>query len=252
MKSASGTRDVRPGGVGGRKVKVVLHGSRVQGRYVLFRTGGKSWMIHRMDRRRRRASSRCPQLIRPDARRHRAHARGRAWSYEMKWDGVRAVVYVDGGRARVMTRNDREVLAQYPELRALAESMGSTQAVLDGEIVAFDAQGRPSLRRLQQRMHVTKPRRSTSCASRAPIHYLMFDLLHLDGRSLLDEPLSERAKAAREPRAGRRNWSTPGDFVGVTAPTSWPRRRHRPRGRRGQAPRLEVPARASAATAGSR
>ena len=138
------------------KVKVVLHGKRLEGRYVLFRTGGKNWMIHRMDAPSQPDFQPVPQLIRPMLAITGPMPEGKDWSYEMKWDGLRAVVYVDGGRARVMTRNDREVLAQYPELRAMAEAMGSTQAVLDGEIVAFDEQGRPSFGRLQQRMHVTK------------------------------------------------------------------------------------------------
>ena len=141
---------------------------------------------------------------------------GPKWSYEMKWDGVRAVVYVDGGRARVMTRNDREVLAQYPELRAMAERMGSTQAVLDGEIVAFDEQGRPSFGRLQQRMHVTKASALDRLRTEVPIHYLIFDVLHLDGRSLLDEPLSERRKVLESLDLAGDFWSTPGDFVGVS------------------------------------
>ncbi|MGH8969035.1 MAG: DNA polymerase ligase N-terminal domain-containing protein, partial [Actinomycetes bacterium] len=97
-----------------REVKVVLHGSRVQGRYALFQTDGDSWMIHRMGERADPEADPVPELIRPmlatagslptvddEAR----------WGFEMKWDGVRAVVYVEPGSVRVLTRNDREVLA---------------------------------------------------------------------------------------------------------------------------------------------
>ena len=66
------------------------------------------------------------------------------WAYEMKWDGVRAVVHVDGGRATAWSRNDIDITDTYPELRAMAESMGATQAVLDGELVALDPAGGPA------------------------------------------------------------------------------------------------------------
>jgi bifunctional non-homologous end joining protein LigD len=197
------------------KVKVVLHGHRVQGRYVLFRTDGKNWMIHRMDAPTQADFQPVPQLIKPMLAVAGPMPEGSDWSYEMKWDGLRAVVYVDGGRARVMTRNDREVLSQYPELRAMAEAMGSTQAVLDGEIVAFDPQGRPNFGRLQQRMHVTRAAALDRLRSDVPVHYLIFDLLHLDGRSLLDEPLAERRRLLSSLELAGDSWSTPGDFVGV-------------------------------------
>jgi bifunctional non-homologous end joining protein LigD len=197
------------------KVKVVLHGERLQGRYVLFQTHGKNWMIHRMDAPTQPDFAPVPQLIKPMLAVTGPMPEGKDWSYEMKWDGLRAVVYVDGGRARVMTRNDREVLSQYPELRALAESMGSTQAVLDGEIVAFDEQGRPSFGRLQQRMHVTKAAALDRLRQDVPIHYVIFDLLHLDGRSLLDEPLSERRRLLAGLELSGGFWSTPGDFTDV-------------------------------------
>ena len=198
------------------KVKVVLHGQRVQGRYVLFRTGGKSWMIHRMDPATQADFTPVPTLVKPMLAVTGPMPEGKQWSYEMKWDGVRAVVYVDGGRARVMTRNDREVLAQYPELRALADSMGSTQAVLDGEIVSFDPEGRPSFGRLQQRMHVTKAAALDRLRVDVPIHYLVFDLLHLDGRSLLDEPLSLRRELLDGLGLAGDHWSTPGGFTDVS------------------------------------
>jgi bifunctional non-homologous end joining protein LigD len=198
------------------KVKVVLHGERLQGRYVLFQTHGKNWMIHRMDAPTQPGFAPVPQLIRPMLAVTGPLPEGTSWSYEMKWDGLRAIVYVDGGRARVLTRNDREVLAQYPELRAMAESMGSTQAVLDGEIVAFDDEGRPSFGRLQQRMHVTKASALDRLRGEVPIHYVIFDLLHLDGRSVLDQPLSERRRLLDSLGLAGDCWSTPGAFTDVS------------------------------------
>src|SRR5438105_9332755 len=77
------------------------------------------------------------------------------WSFEVKWDGVRAIAYVRPGRLRLESRNLREITDSYPEVRGLLRDLGMREAVLDGEIVAFDESGRPSFERLQRRMHVT-------------------------------------------------------------------------------------------------
>ncbi|MDP9240089.1 MAG: non-homologous end-joining DNA ligase [Actinomycetota bacterium] len=200
-----------------REVKVVLHGNRVSGRYVLFRTSGKNWMIHRMDPPPRPDWQPLPTLIKamlatlgtlppPEE--------DDQWGYEMKWDGVRAVVYVEGGRVRAMTRNDRDVTGSYPELRKLGETMGATQAVLDGELVTFDDDGRPSFGRLQQRMHVTNAAQVRRLAETVPVIYLIFDLLHLDGRSTIDLPYEQRREILDGLGLAGLSWQTPQYFRG--------------------------------------
>jgi len=114
------------------------------------------------------------------------------WSYEMKWDGVRGLAYIHDGRARFMSRNDIDETVSYPELHNLAEQLGETQALLDGEIVSFDAAGRPSFKLLQQRMHVASAATARRLAESDPAVYLIFDLLHLDGRNLFDLPYTQR------------------------------------------------------------
>lgn len=200
-----------------REVKVVLHGARVSGRYVLFKTGGKNWMAHRMDPPPRPDWSPLPDLVRPMLATPGtlpSPADDEAWGYEMKWDGVRAVCYVDGGRVRAVTRNDRDVTGSYPELRALGAAMGATQAVLDGEMVTFDDQGRPSFGRLQQRMHVTNAAQVRRLADTVPVVYLIFDLLHLDGRSLLGLPYGERREILDGLGLAGPSWQTPPFFAG--------------------------------------
>jgi bifunctional non-homologous end joining protein LigD len=126
-----------------------------------------------------------------------------AFGYELKWDGVRAVVYVEGERVRTLTRNDREVTGTYPEVRELAGALEGRRAVLDGELVAFDEQGRPSFGTLQARMHVTKPAQVQRLREAVPVSYLVFDVLHLDGRSTLRLPYAERRQLLEElPLAG--------------------------------------------------
>jgi bifunctional non-homologous end joining protein LigD len=198
-----------------REVKVVLHGSRVSGRYVLFKTGDKNWMIHRMDPP-AEGFVPLPTLIRPmlAVLRDTLPPDDDAWGYEFKWDGVRAIVYVDGGRPRALSRNDRDVTSSYPELRAMAESLGSRQVVLDGEIVAMDENGKPSFETLQTRMHVTSAAQVRRLMTQVPVTYLAFDVLHLDGRSLLEQPYVERRRTLESMELAGPSWQTPPHFEG--------------------------------------
>jgi len=116
------------------------------------------------------------------------------WAYEVKWDGVRAIVYVDGGRARAIDRDDRDITAAFPELREAGQKLGARPAVLDGEIVALGSDGRPSSARLQRRLNLSGRAQVARRAKEVPVTYVVFDVLHLDGRSLLDLPYQERRK----------------------------------------------------------
>ncbi len=201
-----------------REVKVVLHGARVSGRYVLFQTDDKNWMMHRMDPPPDPDWRPVPELIRPMLATPGtlpAPDQAEQWAYEMKWDGIRAVLYVEGGRVRVMTRNDRDVTGTYPELQALGEALGSRQCVLDGEIIAFDEDGRSSFAALQPRMHLTKAAQVRRLAEQVPVVYLAFDLLHLDGHSTLELPYRDRRELLEVLELAGRNWQTPPYFPGT-------------------------------------
>jgi bifunctional non-homologous end joining protein LigD len=201
-----------------REVKVVLHGARVSGRYVLFQTDGKNWMVHRMDPPPDPDWRPVPELIRPMLAipgTLPAPEQDDRWAYEMKWDGIRAVLYVEGGRVRLMTRNDRDVTGTYPELQALGGALGSRQCVLDGEIIAFDADGRASFAALQPRMHLTKATQIRRLAEQVPVVYLAFDLLHLDGHSTLDLPYRDRRELLEMLELAGPNWQTPPYFPGT-------------------------------------
>ena len=137
------------------------------------------------------------------------------WAFEMKWDGVRAVVYCDRGELAVRTRNDREVAATYPELAGLAKALDRHRLVLDGEIVAFDRHGRPSFGELQARMHVHAP--SRALLSSVPVSLLAFDLLHLDGRSLLGLAYDDRRVLLEDLDLDGARWAVPPAFPGQAA-----------------------------------
>ncbi len=200
------------------EVIVALRGSRPEtdGRYALFRTSGDDWMIHRMDPPADPDREPMPELIRPmlaTAGRLPPLAEEERWAFEMKWDGVRAVVYVEGGRVvRLLSRNDRDVASSYPELRGLGEALGSTAAVLDGEIVAFDDRGRPSFGTLQQRMHVGIP--SRSLVRDVPVMFLAFDVLWLDGRATTSLPYDDRRALLESLPLNGPHWQVPPSFVG--------------------------------------
>ncbi len=112
-----------------------------------------------------------------------------AWAAEFKWDGVRAVAYLSAGRLRLLSRSGRDMTRAYPELAGLAHQAGAREMVLDGEIAAFAA-GRPSFAALQRRMHVAAP--SPRLLAAVPATYLVFDIMELDGESLISEPYARR------------------------------------------------------------
>jgi len=197
------------------EVKVRLSGTRLEGRYGLFKTDGDNWMIHRIDPA-PPGWERLPDLVRPMLATTAAGLPDDDgdWAYEFKWDGVRAVVYVEGGRLRALSRTDREVTASYPELRGLGEALGSLQAVLDGEIVALDKQGRPSFEALQPRMNTAEPSRVRRLAETVPVTYMIFDLMHLDGHSALTVPYQQRRRLLESLELSGQHWATPPSETG--------------------------------------
>ncbi len=179
-----------------REVMVVLHGKRAKGRYVLFPTNGKNWMIHRMDPAPKGfeplPADLSPMLATAGELPINKNAKHGEWAYEFKWDGLRVLLWVDGGRPRAESRNGNDMTVAFPELRDLAEAVGSDQVLLDGELVALDDEGRPRFSRLQHRMHVSSAREATAAAAKYPASMIVFDVLHLNGRSLLDATYDER------------------------------------------------------------
>jgi bifunctional non-homologous end joining protein LigD len=197
------------------EVIVTFHGERVQGKYALFQTKGKNWMIHRMDPPLEDERERMPeQLVPMLARAGRLPADDAGWAFEIKWDGVRAITYWQPGELRVESRNLNDVSARYPELRALGPQLGSREAVLDGEIVSFDENGRPSFERLQRRMHVASPSAIRRLAQEEPVSYVIFDLLYLDGRATIELPYRERRALLEGLELRGPAWQTPAYHAG--------------------------------------
>lgn len=192
-----------------KEVKVVLHGERVSGRYVLFATGGKNWMIHRMDPPPEDYEP-MPERIRPMlAQPGNLPKSDEGWAYEFKWDGVRAIVFVDGGRIRAFSRNDKDFSPWFPELREIGEFLGARSAILDGEIVALDKDGRPSFGQIAHRLHLTSKSTISRRAKETPATFFAFDVLYLEGRKLITLPYDERRRMLESLKFNGETFATP-------------------------------------------
>src|SRR6266567_8933216 len=196
-----------------KEVKVRLHGQRVSGEFALFQTKGNQWMIHR-DRQP------LPTGLRPMLATSWATPPpdDGNWALEMKWDGVRALAFVERGRVRLMSRTERDITVAYPELAALGAASARKQLLLDGEIVVFGPAGWPEFEALQPRMHVSDPAAAALLAGQNPVTYLVFDLLQLDGRPLLDLAYRYRRALLDALALTGPYWQTPPSFPGEDFP----------------------------------
>jgi bifunctional non-homologous end joining protein LigD len=163
---------------------VRLHGSRLEGTWTLIPAhldgDEKNWLIVR------KRDESAPATVRNDYRPmlatlSEALPSGDDWVYEVKWDGYRALGYVRGGDARLVSRNGNDLTGRFPELaKALVKAARSPECVVDGEVCALDEQGRPSFSAMQQGKRGT------------PLVYEVFDVLEIDGAPVVDLPLLER------------------------------------------------------------
>jgi bifunctional non-homologous end joining protein LigD len=206
-----------------RKIEVALHGERVDARYALFPISSsptegerpKEWMIHRMDPPADAARDPMPEHVKPMlARPGSLPRKDDGWAYEIKWDGVRAIAYSTPGELRLESRNLKEITGSYPELARLGRALSSHAAILDGEIVAFDEHGRPSFAALQRRMHVGSPTQAKRLAKDSPVTYMIFDLLWLDGHSLMGLRYDERRELLDALSLSGESWQTPEHLTG--------------------------------------
>ncbi len=218
----------------GKEVIVTLHGSHGGGldgdrRFALIHTGGEgkadqNWLIHLMkpaDANDGRATDARAKTAAAEAKRDAATPAPRAsastiapmlatlgspadifdeseWAFEMKWDGIRAIATVDGSGLHLTSRNGIDQTVSYPELQQLVDLVGDHEAVLDGEVVTLDHRGRPDFGLLQTRMKLTRPHDVEAAAKRAPAHFMLFDLLELDGTTLVKQPYDERRDALQK------------------------------------------------------
>ena len=120
------------------------------------------------------------------------------WLFEIKWDGYRAVAFIEHGDVRLVSRNQNDLSPRYPELQDLPKCVKAQTAILDGEVVVLDDQGRPSFSLMQQRTGIRAHGRQATPRHELPIFYYVFDIIYLDGYDLRRVNLDDRKRVLRE------------------------------------------------------
>ena len=177
------------------KATVTFHGERVKGRYHLFHIGGREgndWMIRRVDPPEDPDREPMPEHVAPLVAAPGALPSGDDYAFGIHWNGRRVIAFCEPGRLRLTDAAGGDLTALYPELGRLTRSIGAHHAVLDGELVAYGEDGRPDEARLARR---AKPGTDSAMRRRGrdiPVVFEIYDLLYLDGRSLVQMPWHER------------------------------------------------------------
>jgi bifunctional non-homologous end joining protein LigD len=130
------------------------------------------------------------------------------YSFEFKWDGVRAITYFDGRGLSMESRNRLDITPRYPELHKLAKELTGRSIVLDGEVVALDKDGRPSFPLLQQRMHVRDAGAVKMLMKSVPVYYMLFDILYLDDQPTMSLPFKKRRELLEGLMLSGESWRT--------------------------------------------
>jgi bifunctional non-homologous end joining protein LigD len=136
------------------------------------------------------------------------------WAYEIKWDGMRAIGFVEAGHLRLQSANGLDATERFPELAGLAAAMDPHEAVIDGEIVTFDADGLPNFGLLQPRMQARNPRAAREGAAAQPAFYVLFDLLELDGEDMTDRSYEARREMLLELVPAGPHWKVSDGWIG--------------------------------------
>jgi bifunctional non-homologous end joining protein LigD len=167
-----------------------LNSKEMTGEYRIYNTKGKDYLLERVDD---------PQVdyvnkfIEPMLSEIREKPfQNDEYVYEIKWDGIRALISYEDGKVQIRTRNQHDVTAQFPELLDGEKSFRATNAVFDAEIVSLDATGKPIFKNVINRMMTSGETNIAKAANKLPVYCYVFDCLYLDGRSLINEPLTKR------------------------------------------------------------
>ncbi|NND72144.1 MAG: hypothetical protein HKN43_11260 [Rhodothermales bacterium] len=167
-----------------------IHSEQLSGEYRIHESRDKQWLLERVD---------IPQvdwLVQPIdfmlATSESEVPTGPDYLYEVKWDGIRAMITINDGEVTIRSRNQRDITAQFPELCVPELAFRGSTAILDGEIVCLDEHGKPNFRKVINRLQ----RKTESAIERGrvknPVHCYVFDCLYLDGRPIINETLERR------------------------------------------------------------
>ena len=150
-----------------------------------------------------------------------APPRGDDWLFEVKWDGVRAIAFIENEEVRLHSRSGLRCERQYPELAVIPHRVAARQAVLDGEIAVLDEKGVSRFHLIQPRIANADPNAMAHLARSTPVVYFAFDLLYLDGYDLRGASLARAARAARDGGGARRRAAHFRGLSGRAARSCW-------------------------------
>jgi bifunctional non-homologous end joining protein LigD len=167
-----------------------LNSKEMTGEYRMHRTKEKEYLLERVDDPQ---VDHVNQFIEPMLSENRDKPlAGNDYIYEVKWDGIRALISYEDGKLRIRTRNQNDVTDQFPELQVGEAAFRATNAVFDAEIVVLDAAGKPVFNNVINRLMTSGEASIQKAAKKNPSNCYIFDCLYLDGRSLINEPLHRR------------------------------------------------------------
>jgi bifunctional non-homologous end joining protein LigD len=118
--------------------------------------------------------------------------KGDDYIYEVKWDGIRALISLEDGQVRIRTRNQNDITKQFPELLSADKAFRATNGLFDAEIVCLNKQGKPEFKKVINRLQTSGETNIQKLSKSSPVYCYIFDCLYLDGRSLINDPLMKR------------------------------------------------------------
>ncbi len=166
-----------------------LTSKEVNGEYRIYKIKAKEWLLERVD---------TPQInylqdaIEPMLSGSSTTIPMENYSYEVKWDGIRALIYLEDGQVRILSRNKNDVTKQFPELLVADKAFRATCGVFDAEIVCLDDVGKPEFKKVIKRLMASGETNIQRLTKTSSVYCYIFDCLYLDGRSLIHEPLHKR------------------------------------------------------------
>lgn len=173
-----------------------LNSKEINAEYRIHKMKKKEWLLERVDEPQINFLKNEIQPMLSDAA--EKPPRGNDYFYEVKWDGIRALVALEDGSITIKTRNQMDVTAQFPELLKADKSFRATCGLFDAEIVCLDRLGRPEFKKVIQRMQQNGVTSIERLSKTQPVNCYVFDCLYLDGRSLVNEPLQKRREWLRD------------------------------------------------------
>jgi len=192
-----------------RKAVVVLHGERARGKYALFATRGKDWMIHRMDPPEDPTRRPAPHDLRPMTATDGDLPATDDWAFEPRWSGLRALLVNEPGLVTLSDPSGKDVTAAFPDVRRVGRALGSAEVILDGVITT--AAGAESV---QRRLAAKSDSTVRKIAKDQPAVFVAFDLLWRDGHSCWHEPWTDRRARLDELELNGDHWRAPNAHVG--------------------------------------